>query len=136
MKLKIALLVSAVSLLVLLGLAYLPYRQWTESGAGDRVWHHELAADADLTIGTTSVPADGIVDETFASHLPLVIIDTHGEEIVNYKYFDVDTDSFIYQEGVDPYVDISPAGCTGGPFSAALSTFCPRCCLSCSTFRW
>lgn len=106
MKLKIALLVSAVSLLVLLGLAYLPYRQWTESGAGDRVWHHELAADADLTIGTTSVPADGIVDETFASHLPLVIIDTHGEEIVNYKYFDVDTDSFIYQEGVDPYVDI------------------------------
>ncbi|WP_286200821.1 CotH kinase family protein [[Clostridium] symbiosum] len=70
----------------------------------ERVWHHELAAAADPTLGTDSVPEDFMVDGNFTSHLPLVIIDTGGEEIVNYKYYDSESQSLIYKEGVDPYI--------------------------------
>ena len=70
----------------------------------DRIWHHELAAGADPTLGSDTIPEDYMVDESFTSHLPLVIIDTGGEEIVNYKYFDSESQSFRYTDGVDPYV--------------------------------
>lgn len=72
-----------------------------------RVWHHEQAASADSTIGSTEIPPDFLVDDTFTSHLPLVVIDTAGEEIVNYKYYDEATDSYRYEEGVDPYVNMT-----------------------------
>lgn len=70
----------------------------------ERVWHHELAAAADPTLGSDTVPADFMVDENFTSHLPLVIIDTGGEEIVNYKYYDPEVEAFRYQDGIDPYI--------------------------------
>lgn len=70
-------------------------------------FHHELAADADSSIGTDVIPEDYIVGEDFTSHLPLIILDPHGQEIENYKYYDTETDSFRYQDGVDPYTDIS-----------------------------
>ena len=105
-KVKIALLVTGLCCVALLGLGVAEYEQAIVTGAGERVWHHELAADRDVTVGTTSVPEDGIVDESFTSHLPLVIIDTMGEEIVNYKVRDEETSSYVYQEGVDPYTDI------------------------------
>lgn len=69
-----------------------------------RVWHHETAAAADTTLGVAEVPSDYMVDDTFTSHLPLIIIDTGGEEIVNYKVYDEETQSRVYREGVDPYV--------------------------------
>ena len=69
----------------------------------DRIWHHELAAGADPTLGSDTIPEDYMVDESFTSHLPLVIIDTGGEEIVNYKYYDKETDAMLYPEGVDVY---------------------------------
>lgn len=72
-----------------------------------RVWHHEQAAVADPTIGGTEIPPDFLVDDTFTSHLPLVIIDTAGEKIVNYKYYDEATDSYRYKDGVDPYVNMT-----------------------------
>lgn len=106
MKCRIALLVTAVSVLLLMGLNLLWYQQAGEEEIPQRVWHHELAAQADTTLGTVSVPADGMVNENFATHLPLVIIDTFGEEIVNYKYYDLETDSFIYQQGIDPYISM------------------------------
>ena len=70
----------------------------------ERVWHHELAAAADPTLGTDSVPEDFMVDGNFTSHLPLVIIDTGGEEIVNYKYYDHELEAFRYKDGIDPYI--------------------------------
>lgn len=72
-----------------------------------RVWHHEQAADADPTIGSTEIPSDFLVDDTFTSHLPLVVIDTAGEEIVNHKYYDRATDAYRYEDDVDPYVDMT-----------------------------
>ncbi|WP_125142520.1 CotH kinase family protein [Clostridium transplantifaecale] len=72
----------------------------------ERVWHHELASAADPTLGTDSVPEDFMVDGNFTSHLPLVIIDTGGEEIVNYKYYDKKTDAMLYPEGIDVYTQI------------------------------
>lgn len=72
-----------------------------------RIWQHEQEADADPNTGTTTLPADFLVDETFETHLPLVIIDTAGEEIVNYKYYDKDTDAMTYPEGVDVYTHMT-----------------------------
>ena len=39
----------------------------------------------------------------FTSHLPLVVIDTAGQEIVNYKYYDAEIDAFVEPADVDPY---------------------------------
>lgn len=68
-----------------------------------RVWQHEQEADADPDTGTQTLPSDFLVDETFETHLPLAVIDTGGEEIVNYKYYDKDTDAMVYPEGIDVY---------------------------------
>lgn len=67
------------------------------------VWHHELASVADSTLGSDTVPADFMVDESFTSHLPLIVIDTGLEELTAYKYYDLATDSFRYYDDVDPY---------------------------------
>lgn len=106
-KVKIALLVAGLCGLSLLGLGTAEYRQTVAKDAGERDWHHELAAESDPTIGSDQLPSDFIVDDTFESHLPLIVIDTHGQEIVNYKYYDSESDSFRYEEGVDPYTSIT-----------------------------
>lgn len=63
---------------------------------------HEAAADADPGIGLTEIPEDHRVDESFTSHLPLLVIDTHGEELIHYdKVYHADTESFEYPEGVE-----------------------------------
>ena len=110
-KVKIALLVTGLCCVALLGLGTAEYEQAIVTGAGERVWHHELAAEADVTLGSTSIPDDFMVDGDFTSHLPLVIIDTHGSEIINYKHYDLETDSFVYQDGVDPYVTVTLSVC-------------------------
>ena len=56
--------------------------------------HHELAQEADPSIGDAEIPEDFIVGNDFTSHLPLVVIDTAGQEIVNYKYYDAEIDAF------------------------------------------
>ena len=48
MKCRIALLVTAVSVLLLMGLNLLWYQQAGEEEIPQRVWHHELAAQADM----------------------------------------------------------------------------------------
>lgn len=68
-----------------------------------RVWQHEQEADADPNTGTQTLPSDFLVDESFETHLPLAVIDTGGETVVNYKYYDKDTDAMIYPEGIDVY---------------------------------
>ena len=72
-----------------------------------RVWQHEQEADADPGTGPVSLPEDFMVDEGFETHLPLAIIDTGGREIINYKYYDKDTDAMVYPEGVDVYTPMT-----------------------------
>ena len=102
LKIAISLVIYVVIACVLLGV-------WKYHLAGTsikRIWHHEHAADADVTLGVYKVPDDYMVDDTFTSHLPLIIIDTHGEEIVNYKYYDAETNSNVYPKGIDPYTEV------------------------------
>lgn len=98
-KIAIEIVVYCVIACALLGV----WKYQLKGETQQRIWHHELAADADATLGVSEVPSDYMVDDTFTSHLPLVIIDTGGEEIINYKVYDPETDSRVYQEGVDPY---------------------------------
>jgi len=105
MRARTTLTMLCAALIALLALAALQYRQKTAADSG-RIWHHELAAGADTDIGSDTIPADFIVDGSFSSHLPLLIIDTHGEEIVNYKYYDRESNSYLYREGVDPYLPV------------------------------
>lgn len=70
----------------------------------ERYIDHIVNADADSTIGVTTIPDDRMVGDDFVSHLPLVVIDTGGQEIVNYKVYTPETDAFEVPEGIDPYV--------------------------------
>lgn len=69
----------------------------------ERYIDHIVNADADSTIGVTTIPDDHMVGADFVSHLPLVVIDTGGQEIVNYKVYTQETDAFEVPEGIDPY---------------------------------
>ncbi len=83
-------------------------RQYLQDyGEREYRFHHKIAADADPAVGTDVIPDNYLVGEDFTSHLPLIILDSHGHEIVNYKYYDIKTDSFRYQDGVDPYIDVT-----------------------------
>ncbi len=96
-----------MAFLFVIALGFLEYKEKETSGKLEKtVWHHEISKAADPTVGSDTIPDDFLVDESFTSHLPLIVIDTQGQEIVNYKYYDAETDSFRYQEGVDPYVQI------------------------------
>lgn len=101
-KIALGMIVYAVVMCVLIGAVNY------QNGAQEikRVWHHEIAAGADTELGLSEIPGDCLVDEHFVSHLPLVIIDTGGVEIPNYKYYDLETESFRVAEGIDPYVDM------------------------------
>ncbi len=72
-----------------------------------RVWQHEEEKEADPTVGSTEIPDDFLVDESFSSHLPVAVIDTNGQEIINYKYYDMATDSMKYPEGIDVYIPMT-----------------------------
>lgn len=67
-----------------------------------RVFQHELAPDADPNLGLAEIPPDHMVDESFVSHLPLIVIDTGGEKLIDYsKIYDAETDSFHDPAGVE-----------------------------------
>lgn len=101
----------ALSVIFLGVIAIIGLGAWLKSQdpGTQRIWQHEQETDADPNTGTTTLPADFLVDETFETHLPLVIIDTAGEEIVNYKYYDKETDAMTYPEGVDVYTHMTLA---------------------------
>ena len=73
----------------------------------ERYVDHIENADADPTLGLDKIPEDRVVDDTFISHLPLVIIDTNGKEIKNYKEYNTVTQTFDEPAGVDVYTNIS-----------------------------
>lgn len=73
----------------------------------ERYIDHIVNKDADSTIGITEIPEDRIVDASFTSHLPLIIIDTQGQEIINYKRHNSENNSFDIPEGIDPYFSMT-----------------------------
>jgi len=103
-KWKIALGISVYAMAMCVLIGAVRYRD--EARDIQRVWHHEAAAGADTELGLSEIPGDYMISEGFASHLPLVILDTGGVEIPNYKLYDPETDSFLVPEGIDPYVDM------------------------------
>lgn len=59
----------------------------------------------DSTVGMTELPEDYMVDNSFESHLPLVVIDLGGDEIpVAYQY-NKEKDYVEPIEGVTPYIE-------------------------------
>lgn len=99
--------VTVLAFLFVIALGFLEYKEKETSGKLEKtVWHHEISKAADPTVGSDTIPGDFLVDESFTSHLPLIVIDTQGQEIMNYKYYDAETDSFRYREGADPYSQI------------------------------
>ena len=77
--------------------------QYQYNGSSDRYIDHIVNADADSSLGAVAVPKDRMVGADFVSHLPIVVIDTGGQEIVNYKKFSAETSSYEVPEGIDPY---------------------------------
>ena len=50
-------------------------------------YQHEVNAEANPQIGSSTLPDDFILDDTFVTHLPIVVIDLKGNTIPNiYKW--------------------------------------------------
>ena len=60
----------------------------------------------DTKLGITEIPEDGVVDESFESHLPLVVIDIGNNEVPITKQYiqDADGTSSVVRTEEDPFV--------------------------------
>ncbi len=74
-----------------------------------RYIQHLQESDRDPSVGETTVNEDGTVDvESFATHLPLVILDTHGIEIPDIVAHTEDESKIYRDETItDPYIPVS-----------------------------
>lgn len=99
-KIWICAMVCALTAVFCVGIAAVQYQY---NGSNDRYIDHIVNADADPSLGTVTIPENRMVDESFVSHLPLVVIDTGGQEIVSYKKYNAETDAFEIPEGIDAY---------------------------------
>ena len=68
---------------------------------------HIENADADPSLGAQEIPDNKLINDSFISHLPLVIIDTNGKEIKNYKEYNTVTQTFDEPAGIDVYTNIN-----------------------------
>ena len=107
MKKKSILIICGVILLTAVFCIFFGAAKYHFAPKNERYIDHQVNASADPSVGPETVPEDGRVDETFASHLPLIIIDTGGEEILNYNSYNSDTDAFEEPEGIDPYFSMT-----------------------------
>lgn len=76
---------------------------------GLRSYQHEENRAADGKTGSTVISEDGVVDEaSFVTHLPLVILDTKGEEIKNIYTFNEDSTIRDYADEnvTNPWVEM------------------------------
>lgn len=99
-KLRICTLVCGLTVLFCVGAGALQYGSVPRT---ERYIDHIVNADADPSLGVTTIPEDRMVGDDFVSHLPIVVIDTGGQEIINYKVYNAETDAFEVPEGIDPY---------------------------------
>ncbi len=89
-----------------IGIGFLQYKNVPQQ---ERYIDHIVNASADPGLGLTQIPQDRMVGTDFTSHLPLVVIDTAGNPIENYKVYNKETDSFDVPEGIDPYTSMTIA---------------------------
>ena len=71
----------AVTLSAVVLCAALGWWQFSQTGFQERQVHHELAQEADPSIGDAEIPEIFIVGNDFTPHLPLVVIDTAGQRL-------------------------------------------------------
>ena len=97
-----ALLIAVFLLIMLFGKA----KSDIISENSERVWQHSRTSDERLT-GPASIPEDGMLDSTFESHLPLLVIDTDGAVIKDVRSTEAETESSHYGENVNPYSEMT-----------------------------
>ena len=73
---------------------------------GERVWQHS-SATVESSAGATDIPSDGIVDDSFESHLPLIVIDTDGASIADVRKSSEESESSHYGDNVNPYTGMT-----------------------------
>ncbi|MBE6003272.1 MAG: hypothetical protein E7232_04160 [Lachnospiraceae bacterium] len=95
--------------LLLVSFVYGFYRIRTETTLKKYNFQHITNSNADPTIGPTVIPEGGIIDpETFATHLPLVVLDTYGAEVPNIytSIDDIQTRGYADPDITDPYIPV------------------------------
>ena len=73
---------------------------------GSRIWQHS-SSEADSSSGLTDIPSDGLVDDSFESHLPLIVIDTDGAAITDVRRETEESESSHYGDNVNPYTGMT-----------------------------
>ncbi len=97
-------LILAVFLLMLLfGKAKL---EISSAKNGPRIWQHSSSSD-ESSAGPETIPQDGMLDSTFESHLPLIVVDTDGAVIKDVRSSGEETESSHYGENVNPYSEMT-----------------------------
>ena len=99
--------VSIIVLSLVIGVGfYSLYTYMTKEETTNNFEHTvRLEEGADPSVGVTSFDGDYTVDDSFVSHLPLVVIDLEDNEIPDSYYYDQDEERFILKDDADPYVD-------------------------------
>ena len=74
-------------------------------------YQHIMESDADSSVGSATIPEDYVLDESFVTHLPLVVIDLQGNKIPNIYRFTLDGKGKEYtEEGLlnpDPWANMT-----------------------------
>ncbi len=104
-------LLASVLVVVLLAVFFLGF-YWLKTLQAHRSYsfQHLEAAGADPSLGPTEVSPDGTVDpEEFVTHLPLIVLDTFGEEVPDiYRRVDAQqTRDYADPNVTDPYIPLS-----------------------------
>ncbi|MBQ6886502.1 MAG: CotH kinase family protein [Lachnospiraceae bacterium] len=96
-------IVTALTVVIVLGIFCMVFSKvHFDVSTSVREYQHEEKSQADSSIGETTIAKDGTIDpESFVSHLPLVVIDTNGEEIPYiYEFNDDMSDKFYKDENI------------------------------------
>ncbi len=100
--------VCIVILSLLVGIGLYTYHQEVNKVENSSHFEHvdRLREGADPGLGFDEFPnGDYSVDESFTSHLPLVVIDLGNDEIPSSYYYDASEERFILKDNVDPYIN-------------------------------
>ena len=106
--------VSVVAVLIIFGLVFYRLKENVQENASEstRVFQHLEYEGVDTTVGPESIGVDGAIEpDSFATHLPLIVIDTGGEEIPDiYRHGEGDhlEDKYYVDPNItNPWIDMS-----------------------------
>jgi hypothetical protein len=74
------------------------------SKADAAAYYKGTAAESNAASEVSQINDDFTVEADFTSHLPLVVVDTHGQEIEKLTQYDSELEYAIPIEGVEPYI--------------------------------